>query len=413
MSIDKLRNNIAEMQKILLDLKTINQSLKYADPRQRQFYISSSNSLFSCLAMLSKAIPSILADISAVKKLDSSVESSKNEKIASYSYVQNGGQKLATLKKEDKEKFLKELNLGEESMKKISLRKGAIDLEKPSQLAKYSNLFFGKFTESLSLRHFSELKKDLKDSNSRFMLSTYLAIAIFVSVSIFLGSLIFFILLGLIFPSAFLYLWVPFLFVFLSLSMYYFYPSLERGSFDQKIRNELPFATIYMSAIAGSNIEPTQIFKIISNNPEYRNVAVEMRKVVSQVEVYGYDLVTALRNVAKITPNEKLAELLGGMATNIVSGGSLKSYLEKKSENLLTDFRLEREKYSNLSATFMDIYISVLVTAPLILVMLIVIMTATGFDIGLTPSFLLSASIVVVALLNVFFLIFLQIKQPK
>ncbi|VVB80249.1 Type II secretion system (T2SS), protein F [uncultured archaeon] len=413
MSVEKLRNNVLEMRKIISDLRKADQALKYSDPKQRKVYLSSADSLFSRLLLVSKAIPSILGEISAVKKLDPETGSTKNIKTESYRYTQDGKSNLVTLNKEDREKFLKDLNLGEESMKKISPKREIAGSEKPSLLAKYSNSIFGSFTERLAIQNFSELKKDLKDSNSRFMLSTYLAIAIFVSLSVFFGSMIFFILLGLAVPSAFVYLWVPFLLTFLSFTFYYFYPSLEKGSIDQKIRNELPFATIYMSAIAGSNIEPTSIFKIISNNPEYKNVAVEMRKVVNQVEVYGYDLVTALRNIAKTTPSEKLSELLGGMATNIVSGGSLKNYLEKKSENLLTDFKLEREKYNSLAATFMDIYISVLITAPLILVMLIVIMTATGFDVGLTPNFLLTSSIVVVALLNIFFLIFLQIKQPK
>jgi flagellar protein FlaJ len=401
------------MRKILSQLGKLEESMRYADAKQRQFYMSSFNSLFSRLGLLNNAIPSILAEISVAKKLDSSISSSKVRKTESYSYSQNGGQSLVTLNKEDRERFIKELSLSDQSMKKISLGKTSFITEKPSMIAKYSNRVFGKLTEKIAQNNFSELKKDLKDSNSRFLLPTYLAIAIFVSICIFFGSAIFFVLLAIFFPQSLSFIWVPFFLTFLSFVFYYFYPSLEKGSFDQKIRNELPFATIYMSAIAGSNIEPTSIFKIISNNPEYKNIAIEMRKVVNQVEVYGYDLVTALRNVAKSTPNEKLSELLGGMATNIVSGGSLKNYLDKKSENLLTDFKLEREKYNNLAATFMDIYISVLITAPLILVMLIVIMTSTGFDIGLTPNFLLSISIAVVALINVLFLVFLQIKQPK
>ncbi len=411
MSVEKLTNNILEIRKTLIELKKVDSNMRYADVKQRPVYNSTYNSLFSRLVMLNNAIPQILNEISGAKKLTDS--SSRQSKTESYLYSSNNSQKnFVTLNKEDKEKFVKELSLSEQNMKKVSSSK-TIEVEKPSSLARYANKFFGKLTEKVSQSHFQDLKKDLKDSNSRFLLPTYLAIAIFVSLGILLGSAVFFILVGLIFPSAWAFIWAPAFLCFISAISYYFYPSLEKGSLTQRISNELPFATIYMSAIAGSNIEPTHIFKIIASNPEYKNVAIEIRKVVNQVEIYGYDLVNALRNVAKSTPNEKLAELLGGMATNIVSGGSLKNYLEKKSENLLTDYKLEREKYNTLAATFMDIYISVLITAPLILVMMIVIMSVTGFNLGLTPNFMIGLAVSLVALINVFFLIFLQIKQPK
>jgi archaellum biogenesis protein FlaJ (TadC family) len=105
--------------------------------------------------------------------------------------------------------------------------------------------------------------------------------------------------------------------------------------------------------------------------------------------------------------------MLNGIATNIVSGGSLKNFLEKRSEDLLNDYRLEREKYNSIAATFMDVYISILITAPLILIMLVVVIGLTGMDLGgMSVGSLVLMSISAVILLNTFFLIFLQIRQP-
>jgi flagellar protein FlaJ len=210
------------------------------------------------------------------------------------------------------------------------------------------------------------------------------------------------------------YFWVPLLLLLVLPTGFYLMPTLSKSAVDKEITNELPFAVIYMSAIAGSNIEPTKIFKVISQSSEYKNIGIEMKKIISQVEVYGYDLVTALKNVAKVTINLRFSELLNGMATNISSGSSLKNYLDKKAENLLMDYKLERNRYNEVAATFMDVYISVLITAPLILVMLVVIMDLTSLKLGnLSTESLLIISISLVALVNVFFLIFLQIKQPK
>ena len=41
------------------------------------------------------------------------------------------------------------------------------------------------------------------------------------------------------------------------------YPGMERAAAENRINQELPFATIHMSAISGSMIDPSKIFEII------------------------------------------------------------------------------------------------------------------------------------------------------
>jgi len=125
-------------------------------------------------------------------------------------------------------------------------------------------------------------------------------------------------------------------------------------------------------------------------------------------------LVTALKSVAKQTSNKELAELFSGLATNINTGGELKSYLEKKSENFLNDYKLERNRYADLAGTFMDVYISILIAAPLILMMMFIVMGVTNMG----PSFLstdnlMILSIGLVAVVNVIFIFVLNLKQPR
>ena len=167
-----------------------------------------------------------------------------------------------------------------------------------------------------------------------------------------------------------------------------------------------------MSAISGSGISPVEIFKIIGLSREYKYLRKEIRKVLNQINIYGYDLVTALNNVARNTPSEKLAELFLGLSTTINSGGSLKEFFEKRSETLLNEYRLEREKYTKLAETFMDIYISVIIAAPMILMLLLIMISLSKISIGFTPFQITLLIIMVIALINTVFLIFLKIKQP-
>ena len=133
---------------------------------------------------------------------------------------------------------------------------------------------------------------------------------------------------------------------------------------------------------------------------------------MNQINLYGYDLVTSLNNAAKTSPSEKLSELFSGLSVTITSGSDISEFLEKRSESLLLSYRLEREKYTKLVETFLDIYISLVIAAPMIFLLLLVLMTYSGISIGFGSGQLSLMSIAGIALLNVFFLIFLQIKQP-
>jgi flagellar protein FlaJ len=278
---------------------------------------------------------------------------------------------------------------------------------------KFSNRLFLKYSEKL-VPSFSSLSKDLKKANMTFLPSSYLSMAMLSMLIAFFVGLLIFGLMMVIDLSNWIYVLTPFGLVILTFAGFYLYPSSEANSVQGKISMELPFATIHMAAIAGSNIEPTRIFKIIAASKEYVNIGKEIRKVIAQVDVYGYDLVTSLRNVSKRTSNKDLAELFSGLATNIGTGGELKNYLEEKANTFLLDYKLARQKYSDLAGTFMDVYISILIAAPLVLMMMFIVMNVAGLGMGgLSISSLMMISIVGIIIVNIIFIMVLNMKQPK
>jgi flagellar protein FlaJ len=110
---------------------------------------------------------------------------------------------------------------------------------------------------------------------------------------------------------------------------------MEKRSLEQLIELELPFATIHMSAISGSLISPKKIFEIIVSTGEYPTLQKEFTKMINEMNIYGYDIISALKNTAKNSPSKRLSELLNGLATTITSGGDLPKFFEKRSETLL------------------------------------------------------------------------------
>ena len=301
---------------------------------------------------------------------------------------------------------------------------------KPNLYVKYANSFFANISSSLIDKGlFRPLEKSLIKSNIQMTTLGYVSVILFTT---FLASMFgFFVFCFLLFfnvQATYPFLtgvnetiimrvmkvfWVLLLVPLLTYFSIYFYPFLEKKSIAHRIEHEMPFATIHMAAISGSMIDPTKIFEIILSTGEYPYLEKEFTKLLNQINIYGYNLAFALRNVAFNSPSLKFAELLNGLATTITSGGDLSQYFEQKSKSLLFEYRLEREKETKTSETFMDIYVSVVIAAPMILMLLVMMIKISGIGIGFSTSVLGLLFVLGVTVINLAFLAFLHIKQSS
>jgi flagellar protein FlaJ len=422
---EDLKKNIEHEKKIIADMKSITVSMQI-DTSNHQFYISSLQSLLQQLYLLNRSVPELLKEWSPVLKTGQEGQISagkpsivaKNTVKMSYVSPTTKEKHFVTINKADKKEFLEKLQLSEGTFSK--LKKGSeaeisslVEVRKANAYAVFSNRYFRKYADRM-VPYFGSLAQDMKLGNVQFLLATYLAMAMFSAVASFILGGVLFLTLVAFSLSNWIFFWIPFGLSGLILAAFYFYPSNEASSTDKRISYEIPFATIYMAAIAGSDIEPTKLFRIIAASKEYPNIGKEIRKVIIQTEIYGYDLVAALKNVASRTPNKRLAELFSGLATNISTGGYLKNFLEKKAENFLLDYRLERQKYADLAGTFMDVYISILIAAPLVLMMMFIVMNVSGMKLGgLSIQSLLMISVLGIVVVNILFIFVLNLKQPK
>ena len=302
--------------------------------------------------------------------------------------------------------------------------------KKPSRYIKISSKFF--YNTSMSFINkgmFRKLKRDLIKSNIEFVPATYISVIFFTTIVSVIASLfitLFFLFFNLSALPPFItsieesigirflkIFWILFVIPATTFLFVYIYPSLEKKSLETKINRELPFAVIHMSSIAGSMIEPSKIFNIIISTKEYPNLEKEFIKLQNEINIYGYDLVTALRNRSFNSPSRKLADLFNGLATTITSGGNLPEFFKERSQSLLFEHRLEMEKQLKTAETLMDIYISVVIAAPMVLMLVLMMMRISGLGIALSPSMISLVMILAVTLVNIFFLTFLHIRQPK
>jgi len=302
--------------------------------------------------------------------------------------------------------------------------------KKPNRYYEFANkLFAEKVKIMLKDQKFRSLTQDLIKSNLEYTSITYISLMFLNIIVAFLVSLIFFAFFlnfNLVpeFPMIVKateplilrlvkIIWIPIGTPLFTYFFMYTLPSFEKKNLEKKIDTELPFVAIHMSAISGSMINPVKIFSIIVATKEYPNVKKEFNKLLNEINIYGYDLVTALRDIALNTPSQKLAELFNGLSTTITSGGNLYNFFDKRAQTLLLDYRLEKEKDAKSAETFMDMYISIVIATPMVLMLLLVMMKISGIGISLPTGMITFLVVGAVSLINIFFLLFLQIKQSN
>ncbi len=442
LSLEKIGEDISQQKKIVSEIQELIIYLKSTRKSEEKNMISLQiESLKNMLNKNAREVLNNTENISITTPLtqpSSEVSVSQSQKIKS---PKKFAPTLQTLPKKVKPK--RKIRRGKEesklepleklTLKRMKRKEKKVVKVKEKKASRYvktsSNLFYNYSMSLLKKGGFRELSRDLIKSNIEFVPAAYISVIFFttiISAIIAFFLTVFFLFFNLSAVPPFItgieesvlvrlpkVIWILFLLPAATFLFTYFYPSMERKSLGDKIDRELPFATIHMSSISSSMIEPSKIFNIIVSTKEYPALEKEFIKIQNEINVYGYDLVTALRNRAFNSPSRKLADLFNGLATTITSGGNLPEFFEKRAQSLLFEYRLEIEKQSKTSETFMDMYISIVIAAPMVLMLLLMMMRISGLGISLSPFMISLIMILSVAIINIIFLAFLHIKQPS
>ncbi len=436
---DELKKVFEKEYEIVNSMNILSEEYETANEETKKVIKANVESLQNQLKTVNDAIPVIIKKIELTKPLKPlEVEVKKNiykkPEVKLTQVAEDERKRFALDQKDvDKKDDILEKDIIKRRKKDFFEKKKRIVKEKrPNLYIKISNRFFSHTSENLIKKgDFNNVRENLIKAKMPFLLNSYVSVTLFTTLLVFIASIFLFLFL-LFFKISLISPYVSFaagesilsrlmktfwIALVLPLSTFvfmYFYPSMEKGYLGKKIDEELPFLTIHLSAIAGSKIEPAQIFKILAYSEEYVFTRKEMISLINKINVYGYNIASALRDSAKKSPSTRLRDLFNGMATTITTGGNLEEFLEQRSKSLLFEYRLDRERKNKVAETFMDIYISVVIAAPMILMLLLIIIKASGLGgINLSIGVLTFIILAVISLINILFLIVLHLKQPK
>ncbi len=283
-----------------------------------------------------------------------------------------------------------------------------------------ANIFFGGMIK-ISPEYFEPLKEAINVSDMEIIPESYVGIIIAISFSAAFVAALLVAVESVIFGISITWavigmLILPALVFLICFTVGYAYPFQRVNAKQQSINTNLPFAINHMAAIASSGVPPEKAFEMMAQFKEYGAVSTESRNLIRQINVFGKDILNAIRSTAARTPSKELKELLYGILSIIETGGNLKDYLNEMSQLALFNYQLSRKKYIETLSTYADIYTAILIAAPLFLVSILAVMniipgSAVG---GLSIEEFMGIGVyVLIPILNIGFLLFISATQPE
>ncbi|MHA1237030.1 MAG: type II secretion system F family protein [Candidatus Hodarchaeales archaeon] len=266
-------------------------------------------------------------------------------------------------------------------------------------------LRFGKlFENSIRKGRFDSLNISLKKAGMDISVRAYLGSAIFSSILI--GIFSFVITFALIFlwlqvddPTASISNFLPtslLLGVVLGISLgiltylpFLYWPRMKAA--DRKILIEagLTSTASYLSAMSSSGVPPDRLFYSLAGEESVApEISKESKRITRDIEIFGYDILKAIRYASERSPSERFSKFLDGMSATITSGGDLTFYLSSETKALMKLKEEETKEFIEQLGVLAEIFMILGVVAPLFFVVILAILAVISPDAGIGSGFL-------------------------
>ena len=148
------------------------------------------------------------------------------------------------------------------------------------------------------------------------------------------------------------------------------YPGILAGERRRNIDATLPYAINYITAMSTAGITPAELFHLLGDSKIYGECAVEARYITREVELFGKDLVDALRICSSYTPSQKMKDFLQGSMASISSGANLTEYFRTKAEQYRHENHQNQKMFLETLGLISESYVTALVAGTLFIIIL-------------------------------------------
>ena len=194
-------------------------------------------------------------------------------------------------------------------------------------------------------------------------------------------------------------------------AVFIMYPGIEAGNRRRNIDATLPYAINYVTSMSTAGITPAEVFRLLGDSPIYGESSVESRYIAREIDIFGRDLIDALRLVSSSTPSKRMKEFLQGAMASISSGGNLTDYFRNKADQYALENRQTQKLFLDTLALISESYVTAMVAGTLFLIILQAIMSTMSGDNN--PMFLYAVIYIMLPLGSVAFVIMISSLTPE
>lgn len=201
------------------------------------------------------------------------------------------------------------------------------------------------------------------------------------------------------------------LFAGITYEVFILYPSVVAGNRQRNIDANLPYAINYITSMSTAGITPAEVFRLLGDSPIYGECAAEARYIAREIDIFGRDLIEAIRIASVYTPSSRMKEFLQGAMASISSGGNLTDYFHTKADQYSLENRRTQKQFLETLALVSESYVTVMVAGVLFLIILQSIMSVLGGD--NKPLFLYLIIYLMIPFGSIMFVIMISIMTPE
>jgi len=276
--------------------------------------------------------------------------------------------------------------------------------------------YFGRYSENIAI-FFPDLKSDIKKTKMRTSVQEYISTSILTTFLVFLAEIpLLSFAFALVFKS-FLFSFITGFTVSVLLSVLIFflftqYPKTVVSERSKKMNSGLPFASLYLSTIAGTKLPLNRVFQIFGKFTKSGEIGEEVGMINKDMEAFGFDAHTALERAVERSPSKNFKDLLWGLLSTSASGGDVVSYLREKSKTLMDDYRRRLTEFSKKMMLLSEIYLTAIVLGTIFFVILTAIFS--GVSTGVRSIILLQTLVIFIflPLMSLMFIILVKSSTP-
>lgn len=194
------------------------------------------------------------------------------------------------------------------------------------------------------------------------------------------------------------------------LTVYYarwWWPASKAAERRRRIDESMERTVAFVFALSRSGMSLPEVMRILADNKAvYGEAAAEIEIAIRDMDLFGADIIDALRRLGERTPSENFKEFSENFVSVLQGGRSVSTFLRGQYEYYREEAEARQNQVLELLATLSEAYVTLLVAGPLFLITILVIVGLVGQT--STISILQAIIYAIVPLMTAGFVIYLD-----